>query len=128
MGYPMRKFALVLALLPMAACSTFGWEGQGTGLTKEQRQRGIKDVTALANQYETQSFFRSVRRRSDGRNNAFGRDLMSITNFFDRHLWNYDANDPYINFPSNTTKLEHMGRFGLNTVSALPLVDEITTR
>ena len=36
--------------------------------------------------------------------------------------------DPYINFPSRTTKLEHMGRFGLNTVSSLPLVDEITTR
>ncbi|MCK5942297.1 MAG: hypothetical protein KAI24_10040 [Planctomycetes bacterium] len=112
----------------MAACSTFGWEGQGAGLTEEQKQRGIKDVTALANEYETQSFFRSVRRRSDGRNNAFGRDLMSITNFLDRHLWNYDENDPYINFPSRTTKLEHVGRFGLNTVSSLPLVDEITTR
>ena len=107
----MRKFALVLALLPMAACSTFGWDGQGAGLTQEQQQRGIKDVTALANSYETQSFFRSVRRRSDGRNNAFGRDLMNITNFIDRHLWNYDANDPYVNFPSSTTKLEHIGRF-----------------
>ncbi len=128
MGYPMRKFALALALLPMAACSTFGWEGQGTSLTQEQRQRGIKDVTALSSQYDTQSFFRSVRRRSDGRNNAFGRDLMSITDFMDRHLWNYDANDPYINTPSDTTKLEHMGRFGLRTFSALPLVDEITTR
>lgn len=124
----MRKFAFVLALLPMAACSTFGWDGQGAGLTKEQRQRGIKDVAALANSYETQAFFRSVRRRSDGRNNAFGRDLMSISNFFDRHLWNYNENDPYINFPSNTTKLEHIGRFGLNTVSGMPFVDELTTR
>jgi hypothetical protein len=124
----MRKFALVLALLPMAACSTFGWNGQGAGLTKEQQARGIKDVTALVNDYETQTFFRSVRRRSDGRNNAFGRDLMSITNFMDRHVWNYDANDPYVNFPSRTTKLEHMGRFGLHTFSSLPLVDEVTTR
>jgi hypothetical protein len=124
----MRKFAFVLALLPMAACSTFGWDGQGAGLTKEQRQRGIKDVAALANSYETQAFFRSVRRRSDGRNNAFGRDLMSISNFFDRHLWNYNENDPYVNFPSNTTKLEHIGRFGLNTVSGMPFVDELTTR
>ncbi len=124
----MRKFALVLALLPMAACSTFGWDGQGAGLTQEQQQRGIKDVTALANQYDTQTFFRSVRRRSDGRNNAFGRDLMNITNFIDRHVWNYNANDPAINYPSNTTKLEHLGRFGLNTVTAVPLVDEVITR
>ncbi|HEB52401.1 MAG TPA: hypothetical protein ENI87_03995 [bacterium] len=124
----MRKFALVLALLPFAACSTFGWQGQGAGVTQEQQQRGIKDVTALANQYETQSFFRSVRRRSDGRNNAFGRDLQAITNFIDRHFWNYDVNDPYINFPSNTTKLTHLGRFGLTVASSLPLVDEITTR
>ena len=124
----MRKFALVLALLPMAACSTFGWDGQGAGLTQEQQQRGIKDVTALANQYDTQTFFRSVRRRSDGRNNAFGRDLMNITNFIDRHVWNYNANDPAINYPSNTTKLEHLGRFGLNTVTAVPLVDEVIAR
>ncbi len=124
----MRKFALVLALLPMAACSTFGWDGQGSGITQEQQQRGIKDVAALANEYDTESFFRGVRRRSDGRNNAFGRDLTSISTFLDRHLWNYDENDPYINFPSRTTKLEHVGRFGLNTVSSLPLVDEITTR
>jgi len=124
----MRKFALVLALLPMAACSTFGWEGQGTGLTKEQQERGIKDVTALANEYETQSFFRSVRRRSDGRNNAFGRDLDNIANFLDRHLWNYDQNDPYINFPSRTTKLEHFGRFTMVGLSSMPFVDEITTR
>jgi len=112
----------------MAACSTFGWDGQGGGLTKEQKDRGIKDVTALVNQYETQSFFRSVRRRVDGRNNAFGRDLMSITNFVDRHVWNYDANDPYVNFPSRTTKLEHFGRFGLHTMASLPLADEIITR
>ena len=124
----MRKFALVLALLPMAACSTFGWEGQGAGLTKEQQERGIKDVTALANEYETQSFFRSVRRRSDGRNNAFGRDLMNISDFLDRHLWNYNKNDPAVNFPSRTTKLQHFGRFTLDRVSAVPLVDEITTR
>lgn len=98
------------------------------GVTKEQQARGIKDVSQLANEYETQSFFRSVRRRMDGRNNAFGRDLMKVTDFLDRHFWNYDANDPYINYPSNTTKLEHIGRFGLTTASSFPLVDEITNR
>lgn len=124
----MPKFALVLLTLPIAACSTFRWEGHGAGVTADQSQRGIKDVAALSSEYNSQSFFREVRRRSDGRNNAFGRDLMSITDFFDRHLWNYNANDPYINYPSDTTKLEHIGRFGLMTASSLPLVDEITTR
>ena len=124
----MRKFALALTFLPLAACSTFSWEGQGANLTEEQQKRGIKDVASLSSAYESQSFFRSVRRRSDGRNNAFGRDLMSVADFIDRHCWNYDANDPYINFPSNTTKLEHAGRFALTTVSSLPLVDEVTNR
>lgn len=124
----MRKLALVLALVPFASCANFSWEGRGAGVSKEQADRGIKDVSALANEYETQSFFRSVRRRSDGRNNAFGRDLMKMTDFIDRHFWNYDANDPYVNFPSNTTKLEHIGRFGLMTASSLPLVDEVTNR
>ena len=124
----MRKLALVLTLLPLAACSTFGWEGQGAGISKDQKNRGIKDVAALSNEFNSQQFYREVRRRSDGRNNAFGRDLMKISDFFDRHFWNYNANDPYINYPSDTTKLEHIGRFGLTTVSALPLVDEVTNR
>ncbi len=124
----MRKLALVLTLLPLAACSTFGWEGQGAGVTKDQKARGIKDVAALSNEYNSQQFFREVRRRSDGRNNAFGRDLMAIQDFIDRHVWNYDVNDPYVNYPSNTTKLEHIGRFGLMTLSSVPLVDEVTNR
>lgn len=124
----MQKFALALLLFPIAACSTFSWDGQGGNLTDEQKKRGLKDVATLSNDYETQSFFRNVRRRSDGRNNAFGRDLASITDFFDRHFWNYDANDPYVNYPSNTTKFEHIGRFGLTTVSSLPVVDEFTSR
>lgn len=124
----MRQLALVLTLLPLAACSTFGWEGQGAGISQDQKNRGIKDVAALSSEYNSQAFFRDVRRRSDGRNNAFGRDLMSISDFIDRHFWNYNANDPYINYPSDTTKLEHIGRFGLMTASSLPLVDEVTNR
>jgi hypothetical protein len=124
----MRKLALVLTLLPLAACSTFGWEGQGGGVSQDQKNRGIKDVAALSGEYNSQHFFREVRRRSDGRNNAFGRDLMGITDFLDRHIWNYNANDPYVNYPSDTTKLEHVGRFGLMTISSLPLVDEVTNR
>ena len=124
----MRKFAFALVLLPLAACQNFTWTGHGTGLTEEQRNSGIKDVTALSNQYETESFFRGVRRRSDGRNNAFGRDLMAIQSFIDRHFWNYDENDPSVNYPSSTTKLEHIGRFTLVTATSLPGVDEITSR
>lgn len=124
----MRKLALALLLLPLAACHTFGWGGESGSVTAEQRKRGVKDVSALANDYETQSFFRSVRRRMDGRNNAFGRDLMGITDFFDRHFWNYSADDPYVNYPSDTTKIEHLGRFGLTLVSSVPGVDELTNR
>ena len=124
----MRKLALALLLYPLAACSTFGWEGQGTRLTEEEKKRGLKEVATLNNDYDTQAFFSGLRRRSDGRNNAFGRDLMSISDFFDRHFWNYDVNDPSVNYPSNTTKFEHVGRFGLTVVSSVPGVDELTNR
>jgi hypothetical protein len=124
----MRKLALALALLPAAACYSFGWEHKNRAASEDQKERGIKDVATLVNEYNSQQFFRDVRRRSDGRNNAFGRDLMAIQDFFDRHIWNYNANDPSVNYPSNTTKLEHMGRFGLVTITSLPFVDEITNR
>jgi glycogen synthase len=124
----MRKLALAIALLPLAACSSFGWESGEAKVTAEQKQRGIKDVASLSNQYETESWFRGVRRRSDGRNNAFGRDLSGISDFIDRHFWNYNVNDPYINYPSNTTKFEHVGRFALVTASSLPGFDELTNR
>lgn len=124
----MRKLALALTLLPLAACSSFTWHGHGTQLSDEQRRLGIKDADALASHYESATFFSDVRRRSDGRNNAFGRDLMKIQDFIDRHFWNYDVNDPYINYPSDTTKLEHLGRFTLVTATSIPGVDEITNR
>lgn len=124
----MRKLALVLSLLPLAACSTFGWEGRGAGVTAEQRDRGIKDVAALRSEYNSQQFYREVRRRSDGRNNAFGRDLMAIQDFIDRHFWNYNANDPYVNYPSDSTKLDHLGKFAVMQASSVPGVDEIINR
>ncbi|MGE3175152.1 MAG: hypothetical protein AB7O97_21165 [Planctomycetota bacterium] len=124
----MRKLALALSLLSLAACQNFSWQGHGQGLSDEQKQLGIKDVSALADQYETEAFFRGVRRRNDGRNNAFGRDLMAIQDFIDRHFWNYDKNDPYVNYPSNTTKFNHVGRFAMVTLSSLPPIDEITVR
>lgn len=124
----MRKLALVLALLPAAGCSSFGWEHKNTDASEAQTEGGVKAVESLVNDYNSEQFFRDVRRRSDGRNNAFGRDLMAISDFLDRHLWNYNKNDPSVDYASNTTKLEHVGRFGLVTITSLPLVDEITNR
>lgn len=114
----MRKLALVLCLLPLGACS-LTWDGQGNNVTEEQKNRGIKDVHALSSAYETETYFRGLRRRSDGINNAFGRDLGKIQNFIDRHFWNYDANDPTVNYPSDTGKLEHTGRFVLGTATGV---------
>jgi hypothetical protein len=124
----MRKFALVLALIPVAACSTvtssvdsvFGGE-----LTAEQRARGIKPVATLASDYKWDRYMAKVRRRSDGIDNAFGRDLGSISSFIDRHIYNYDANDPYINVPSDTTELGHVADFGVGIVTALPVVGAV---
>ncbi len=124
----MRKLALALTVLSLGACQSFTWQGHSSGLTEEQRALGMRDVKGLADKYETETFFRGVRRRNDGRNNAFGRDLMAIQDTIDRHFWNYDKNDPTVNYPSSTSKLEHLGRFGLVTVTSMPLVDEITTR
>jgi hypothetical protein len=124
----MRTLALVLAILPLAACQSFGWQGHGTNLTPEQKALGMKDVEALSAQHEADLYWRGVRRRQDGRSNALGRDLAKISTFMDRHFWNYDENDPYINYPTNTTALEHFGRFGLSTVTPLPVIDEVTRR
>ena len=125
----MRKFALVLALLPVASCSTFSTFFNGPGatemITEEQRARGIKPVANLAATYRQERYLAKVRRRSDGIDNAFGRDLGSISSFIDRHIYNYDANDPYINVPSDTTELGHVADFGVGIVTALPVVGAV---
>jgi len=123
----MRKIALALSILPLfAGCSSFGWAGHGGSLSDEQRRNGLKDVQTLSTAHDTETFFRGLRRRNDGRSNAFGRDLMKIQDFIDRHFWNYDPNDPYVNYPSDTTTFEHLGRFGLTTITSVPGVDGLT--
>ncbi len=117
----MRKLAFVLALLPMAACS------MGSGLTSEQQARGIKSVAALSSAYESGAYWTSLRQSADGRSNAFGRDLRKVGDFFDRHFWNYDGNDPYVNYPSDTTRIGHMGRFGMSAVSSFPIVGDVVS-
>jgi len=118
----MRKLALVLALLPIAACSSWG-----SGLTPEQEAKGIKSVSALSSSYESGAFWTRVRQNSDGRSNAWGRDWRRIGDFFDRHLWNYDANDPYINYPTDTNRIDHLGRTAVSAVSAVPVVGDVPT-
>lgn len=126
----MRKNALAFALLPMlGACQSFGWSGAGAGVTPEQAERGIMDPTALADANDTETFFASLRRRRDGRTNAFGRDLLKITDFIDRHFFNYSADDPYVNYPSSTTMVDHIGRFGVTSVTGrVPVIDDVTRR
>ena len=126
----MRKLAIVLTLLPLlGACKNFGWGGSNSSnLTEEQKRHGLKDVATLSSEHEQQVYFQSVRQRIDGRSNALGRDLGDIINFWDKYFWNYDRNDPYVNYPTNTTQLEQVGRFGLNVVTGVPGMDEITKR
>jgi hypothetical protein len=122
----MRTFALFIALLPLGACSWIGFDGQSS--YRDSGDREIKSVSSLETKHKKNQFFGELRRRNDGRNNAFGRDLMAIQDFIDRHVWNYNQNDPYVNYSNRTTKLGHVGRFGAMQVSSVPLVDEIVTR
>ncbi len=128
----MRKLALALVvstLFGLNSCQSFGWSGQDRELTQEQQARGLVSVSSLAADYETQTYYRGVRRRMDGISNSLGRDLGRISSFIDRSFFNYSASDPETNHPTNTSLLDHVGRFALsNTVSHMPLVDDIVRR
>jgi hypothetical protein len=124
----MRTLALSLLLLPIAACSNFSWKGHGGSLTEEQKELGIRDVAQLATAYENESFYRGLRRRNDARSNAFGRNLMKMQDFIDRHFWNCDPNDPSVHYPSETSMFEHVGEFLLVTGTSIPPMDGISTR
>lgn len=108
----MRTPVLVLSLLALCSCSSFTWKGQKSGLSEDEKRRGLEDFTALTRQYETETYFRRLRARADGRANAFGRDLSSIQETVDRHFFNYSPDDPYVNHPTEVGVLGHMGRFG----------------
>lgn len=109
----MSRLALTLPLaLTLASCSTFTWEKAPKDISS-----GEIDVDALVAEYETNAYWRSVRARSDGRANAFGRDMGSIVDVFDRYFLNYSVTDPYVNYPSDTGWLEHTGRFGVDMVT-----------
>ncbi|MBM3974602.1 MAG: hypothetical protein FJ301_10935 [Planctomycetes bacterium] len=134
----MRQFALVLTLLPLAACSSMYLDGKDRlyldsrhaqlGEGENPNQGKVVPVAMLTRNYQKNQFWGELRRRSDGRNNAFARDLMSIQDVIDRTIWNYNQNDPYVNYSNDQTKLGHFGRFGLMQASTFPGVDEIVTR
>jgi hypothetical protein len=113
----MRTLALSLLICSLSACSTATWKGHGEGLTPEQRRQDVKDISALASQYESRAYFSDLRRRQMGRANAFGRDLRSIGVTLDRHFFNYSLTDPYVNYESDTGYTDHMLRFALSTVA-----------
>ena len=112
----MRTLALTLLVCCLPSCA-MSWEGAGSGLTKDQLQRDIVDVSALASDYEAKVYFTDLRRRQDGRANAFGRDLRQIGVTIDRHFFNYSPNDPYVNYETDTGYLDHMMRFALSSVA-----------
>ncbi len=108
----MRRLALIVPLaLSLAACG-FTWDK-----APRQPSPGEVDVAALVAEYETNTYWRSVRARSDGRANAFGRGMSNIVSVFDRYFLNYSVDDPYVNYPSDVGALEHTGRFGIDMVT-----------
>lgn len=106
----MRTLALLALVCCLPACS-ITWKGGGLGVTQEQRKADIQDVYALSNAYELNAYFANQRRRSMGRANAFGRDLMAIQKTLDRHFFNYSDTDPYINHETDTYLLDHLHRY-----------------
>jgi hypothetical protein len=108
----MRKYLLVVPLVMLSAsCSSFTWKGMGHGVDKDQEARGIKDPAALAAEYDTEHYWAKVRARRDGRVNAWARAFDRVQDTLDRYLFNYSPNDPYINYPTDSTVLEETGKF-----------------
>ncbi len=112
----MRTLALLVCLSFLTSCNTFTWKGQGSGLTAAQQQANIKDIDGLSREYENHRYFRDLARRSDGRANAFGRDLRSIQATVDRHFFNYSTMDPYVNYKTDLGVSDHTLRFILSSV------------
>lgn len=98
----MRKFALLIPLaLALGACGSFTWQNRGPA--DPNGAVGMQDVGTLAAQYANERKWRDVRRTMDGRTNALVRDLAAISSTIDRHLFNYSATDPYVNYETDET-------------------------
>lgn len=107
----MRRTLAVLALaLALTSCKSFTWQGRGGGVDPNAAERGLKDVAQLTSEYETERFWRGVRRAADGRANAIGRDLSNIVETIDRHFFNYSPTDPMVNYETSTRSWDHLVR------------------
>ncbi len=119
----MRKLVLVASLsllvLPFAACSS---------VKSDHSSMSVEDIASMDADFESEVRSRERERRTAGRANAFGRSLTRITNFVDKYFWNYDVNDPYVNHPTRVGTLSHTGRFLVDTVTAVPFLDQIPPR
>lgn len=124
----LSALALSASVALLASCSSFTWRGQASEASAADASRGLKDMATLTTDYETEKFFAGVRRRMDGRSNAFSRDLDNITATLDRHFFNYSTDDPYVNFPTEYGPVDHTLRTAVKTVTPLPLTQDLMRR
>ncbi len=60
----------------------------------ESAARGVKDVQTLERDYNTQRYWAFWRHNLQGKWDSFYNGLHEIHRSFDRHLFNYDWDDP----------------------------------
>ncbi|MAE77739.1 MAG: hypothetical protein CMJ85_12830 [Planctomycetes bacterium] len=83
------KIALVGALLLSTGCAEFTWVGRAGGIDEEARDRGVKSVSSLERDYETQRYWAFWRHNIDGVGSALGAGLHSVHESLDRHFLNH---------------------------------------
>jgi hypothetical protein len=87
------RVALLLVPCLAASCSSFTWKGRGGDVDNDSAALGVKSVSQLKTEYETQRYWAFWRDNWDGRVNGIRRDFQNIRRTLDRHLFNYDWND-----------------------------------
>lgn len=79
------------------------------------------DVASLNDRTERSTYYRNLNLRRAGLTNALDRDLNNITTFIDRHFFNYSVDDPYVNFPTRSSRIGKSGGFVLDELIVTPL-------
>ena len=115
------KLVLAPLVLLFASCN-MTWQGQSANVPPELAERGFKDTEYLARQYDTETYFRQMRQRIDGRSNAFSSGMDAIRDTIDRHFFNYTASDPYTNYGSTVSTSERLGRGVIAPFSAVGMM------
>ncbi len=90
----LSKHAFLALLLGGVSCQSFTWTGRGGQVDPEAAARGVKDVKALEREYETQRYWAFWRRNLQGKWDSFWSGLHEIHRSVDRHVFNYDWDDP----------------------------------